>query len=115
MLNCGQQLIIGAALVAILWRATQGVVDGRLTLGDLVMINAFMIQLYIPLNFLGVIYREIKQSLTDLNRMFTLMDKEREVADAPGAQPCRSTIRRPKCALRTCSSPTIARGPYCTT
>ena len=86
MLNCGQQLIIGAALVAILWRATQGVVDGRLTLGDLVMINAFMIQLYIPLNFLGVIYREIKQSLTDLNRMFTLMDKEREVADAPGAQ-----------------------------
>ena len=87
MLNCGQQLIIGAALVAILWRATQGVVDGRLTLGDLVMINAFMIQLYIPLNFLGVIYREIKQSLTDLDRMFTLMDKDREVADAPGAQP----------------------------
>ena len=87
MLNTGQQLIIGTALVAILWRATQGVVDGRLTLGDLVMINAFMIQLYIPLNFLGVIYREIKQSLTDLNRMFTLMDKEREVADASGAQP----------------------------
>ena len=87
MLNCGQQLIIGAALVAILWRATQGVVDGRLTLGDLVMINAFMIQLYIPLNFLGVIYREIKQSLTDLNRMFILMDKAREVDDAPDAQP----------------------------
>ncbi|CAM4148405.1 ABC transporter ATP-binding protein/permease [Comamonas aquatilis] len=85
MLNCGQQLIIGSALVAILWRATQGVVDGRLTLGDLVMINAFMIQLYIPLNFLGVIYREIKQSLADLDRMFLLMDKEREVADRPGA------------------------------
>jgi ATP-binding cassette subfamily B protein len=63
------------------------VVDGRLTLGDLVMVNAFMIQLYIPLNFLGVIYREIKQSLTDLDRMFTLMDREREVADAPGARP----------------------------
>ena len=89
MLNCGQQLIIGSALVAILWRATQGVVDGRLTLGDLVMINAFMIQLYIPLNFLGVIYREIKQSLTDLERMFTLMDKEREVADEPSAKPLR--------------------------
>lgn len=70
-----------------LWRATQGVVDGRMTLGDLVMVNAFMIQLYIPLNFLGVIYREIKQSLTDLDKMFVLMDKEREVADAPGAQP----------------------------
>ena len=87
MLNAGQQLIIAVGLVAMLWRATQGVVDGRLTLGDLVMINAFMIQLYIPLNFLGVIYREIKQSLTDLDKMFVLMDKEREVADAPGAQP----------------------------
>jgi ATP-binding cassette subfamily B protein len=83
LLNSGQQLIIAVALVAMLWRATQGVVAGTLTLGDLVMINAFMIQLYIPLNFLGVIYREIKQSLTDLDRMFTLMDKEREVADAP--------------------------------
>ena len=62
-------------------------VRGRLTLGDLVMINAFMIQLYIPLNFLGVIYREIKQSLTDLDKMFTLLESEREVDDPPGAQP----------------------------
>lgn len=85
MLNTGQQLIIAVGLVAMLWRATQGVADGRMTLGDLVMVNAFMIQIYIPLNFLGVIYREIKQSLTDLDKMFTLMDKEREVADAPGA------------------------------
>ena len=87
VLNSGQQLIIAVALVAMLWRATQGVVDGRLTLGDLVMINAFMIQLYIPLNFLGTLYREIRQNLTDLDRMFTLMDREREVADAPSAQP----------------------------
>jgi ATP-binding cassette subfamily B protein len=57
-----------------------------MTLGDLVMVNAFMIQLYIPLGFLGVIYREIKQSLTDLEKMFTLMEKEREIADEPGAQ-----------------------------
>jgi ABC-type transport system involved in Fe-S cluster assembly fused permease/ATPase subunit len=85
LLNTGQQLIIAVALVGMLWRATQGVVDGRMTLGDLVMINAFMIQLYIPLNFLGVLYREIKQSLTDLDRMFTLLEKEREVADAPDA------------------------------
>ncbi len=85
LLNTGQQLIIAIALVAMLWRATQGVVEGRMSLGDLVMINAFMIQLYIPLNFLGVLYREIKQSLTDLDKMFTLMDREREVADAPGA------------------------------
>ncbi len=85
LLNTGQQLIIAVALVAMLWRATQGVVEGRMTLGDLVMINAFMIQLYVPLNFLGVLYREIKQSLTDLDKMFTLMDREREVADLPGA------------------------------
>ena len=86
VLNTGQQLIIAAALVTMLWRATEGVVAGRMTLGDLVMINAFMIQLYIPLNFLGVLYREIKQSLTDLDKMFVLMDREREVADVPGAQ-----------------------------
>ncbi|HSW06209.1 ABCB family ABC transporter ATP-binding protein/permease [Aquabacterium sp.] len=85
MLNTGQQLIIALSLVAMLWRATQGVVDGRLTLGDLVMINAFLIQLYVPLNFLGVLYREVKQSLTDLDRMFDLLEREREVADAPGA------------------------------
>jgi ATP-binding cassette subfamily B protein len=85
LLNTGQQLIIALSLVAMLWRATQGVVEGRLTLGDLVMINAFLIQLYIPLNFLGVLYREVKQSLTDLERMFGLLEREREVADAPGA------------------------------
>jgi ATP-binding cassette subfamily B protein len=89
LLNTGQQLIIAAALVAMLWRATLGVTEGRLTLGDLVMINAFMIQLYIPLNFLGVMYREIKQALTDLDKMFTLLEKNREVDDAPGAQPLR--------------------------
>ncbi len=65
-----------------LWRATEGVVAGRMTLGDLVMVNAFMIQLYIPLNFLGVLYREIKQSLTDLDKMFVLLEREREVDDA---------------------------------
>ncbi len=85
LLNAGQQLIIATALVAMLWRATSAVTQGGMTLGDLVMINAFMIQLYIPLNFLGVLYREIKQSLTDLDKMFNLLDREREIADAPGA------------------------------
>src|SRR3990167_2701540 len=85
MLNTGQQLIIATGLVAMLWRATQGVAEGRMTLGDLVMVNAFMIQLYIPLGFLGVLYREIKQSLTDLDKMFVLLEKEREIADQPGA------------------------------
>jgi ATP-binding cassette subfamily B protein len=85
LLNTGQQMIIATALVAMLWRATQGVVDGRMTLGDLVMINAFMIQLYIPLNFLGVMYREIKQALTDLDKMFGLLSRHREVDDVPQA------------------------------
>jgi len=85
LLNTGQQLIIAASLVAMLYRATQGVVDGRMTLGDLVMVNAFMIQLYIPLGFLGTLYREIKQSLTDLDKMFRLMEQEREIADPPQA------------------------------
>ena len=89
LLNTGQQLIIATGLIAMLWRATQGVVDGRMTLGDLVMVNAFMIQLYIPLGFLGVLYREIKQSLTDLDKMFTLIEREREIADVPGALPLK--------------------------
>lgn len=86
LLNAGQQLIIVVALVAMLWRATVAVTEGRMTLGDLVMINAFMIQLYMPLNFLGVLYREIRQGLTDLGRMFDLLEREREVQDAPGAR-----------------------------
>jgi len=87
VLNAGQQLIIAVALTLILWRAAVGVAEGRMTIGDLVLVNAFMIQLYIPLNFLGVIYREIKQSLTDMDRMFLLLDQNREVADAPDARP----------------------------
>ncbi|MRV76613.1 ATP-binding cassette domain-containing protein [Duganella sp. FT92W] len=86
-LNTGQSLIIATAVTLILWRATQGVIDGKMTLGDLVLVNAFMIQLYIPLNFLGVIYREIKQSLADMERLFGLLDQNREVDDAPGAKP----------------------------
>jgi ATP-binding cassette subfamily B protein len=82
ILNAGQQLIIASGLVAMLWRATQGVVDGRMTLGDLVMVNAFMIQIYIPLNFLGAIYRELKQNLADLEKMFVLLEREQEIADA---------------------------------
>jgi ATP-binding cassette subfamily B protein len=96
LLNTGQQLVIAVALIAMLWRATQGVASGALTLGDLVMINAFMIQLYIPLNFLGVLYREIKQSLTDLDKMFGLLDRDREIADVPGApelQVSKGTVR----------------------
>jgi ATP-binding cassette subfamily B protein len=87
LLNTGQSAIIATAVTLILWRATVGVVDGTMTLGDLVLVNAFMIQLYIPLNFLGVIYREIKQSLADMERLFSLLDENREVADAADAKP----------------------------
>ncbi|MGX4644374.1 ABCB family ABC transporter ATP-binding protein/permease [Massilia sp. SYSU DXS3249] len=87
VLNTGQSLIIATAVTLILWRATEGVIAGTMTLGDLVLVNAFMIQLYIPLNFLGVIYREIKQALADMERLFGLLDQNREVADTPGAQP----------------------------
>ena len=86
VLNVGQSLIISVAVTLMVWRATLGVVEGRMTLGDLVLVNAFMIQLYIPLNFLGVLYREIKQSLADMERMFGLMAEHREVDDPPGAK-----------------------------
>jgi ATP-binding cassette subfamily B protein len=87
MLNLGQSLIIASAVTLLVWRATVGVVAGTMTLGDLVLVNALMIQLYIPLNFLGVIYREIKQSMIDMEKMFALLGQNREIADAPGAPP----------------------------
>ena len=85
LLNVGQSAIIAVAVTLIMWRATAGVVDGTMTVGDLVLVNAFMIQLYIPLNFLGVLYREIRQALADMERLFALIDEHAEVRDAPGA------------------------------
>lgn len=84
-LNLGQSCIIAIAVTLMVWRATTGVVEGRMSIGDLVLVNAFMIQLYIPLNFLGVLYREIKQSLTDMDKLFGLLEANKEVADAPNA------------------------------
>ena len=85
LLNVVQSGIIAVAVTLIMWRATAGVVAGTMTIGDLVLVNAFMIQLYIPLNFLGVIYREIKQALADMERMFELGKENAEIADAEGA------------------------------
>ncbi|WDZ95377.1 ABC transporter ATP-binding protein/permease [Herbaspirillum sp. WKF16] len=90
LLNTGQSAIIAVAVTLILWRATAGVIDGSMTLGDMVLVNAFMIQLYIPLNFLGVLYREIKQSMADMERLFSLLDENREVADGEGALPLQT-------------------------
>jgi ATP-binding cassette subfamily B protein len=86
-LNIGQSAIIAIAVSLIMWRATVGVVDGTMTIGDLVLVNAFMIQLYIPLNFLGVIYREIKQALADMERLFRLIEEHAEIVDSPSALP----------------------------
>ena len=86
-LNLGQQIIITTGLVLIIWRAAAGVADGSMTLGDLVLVNTLMIQLYIPLNFLGVVYREFKQSTADIDRMFGLLSENEEIADNPDAQP----------------------------
>ena len=91
LLNIGQSAIIAVAVTLIVWRATLGVVNRTMTIGDLVLVNAFMIQLYIPLNFLGVIYREIKQALADMERMFRLIQENAEIRDAPGAGPLAIT------------------------
>jgi ATP-binding cassette subfamily B protein len=87
ILNIGQSLIIAVAVTLLMILAAQGVVGGTLTLGDLVLINGLLIQLYIPLNFLGMVYREIKQALADTDRMFRLLEQNREIEDRPGAQP----------------------------
>jgi len=87
LLNCAQAAVIAITVSLLMWRAAAGIVAGHLTLGDLVMVNALLIQLYIPLNFLGVLYREIKQALVDLEKMFRLLAANREVEDKPGAPP----------------------------
>jgi ATP-binding cassette subfamily B protein len=87
VLNSAQAAVIAITVSLLMWRASAGIVAGELTLGDLVMVNALLIQLYIPLNFLGVIYREIKQALVDLEKMFRLLSENREVEDKPGAPP----------------------------
>ena len=90
-LNIGQSAIIAIAVTLIMWRATLGVVNRTMTIGDLVLVNAFMIQLYIPLNFLGVIYREIKQAVADMERMFHLIGEHAEIQDPPDAPPLALT------------------------
>ncbi|MFZ9642422.1 MAG: ABCB family ABC transporter ATP-binding protein/permease [Candidatus Methylopumilus sp.] len=87
LLNFGQQTIIGVGLICILGLASSGVAKGQMSIGDLVLVNVLMIQLYIPLNFLGVLYREMKQSLADIDRMFALLEAHQEVADKPDAYP----------------------------
>jgi len=86
MLNAAQALVIAVGITLMVLRAADGVVHGTLTLGDLVMVNAFLLQMFQPLNFLGVMYRQIKESITDVERMFALLKRPREVADADNAR-----------------------------
>ncbi|MGL4604353.1 MAG: ABC transporter transmembrane domain-containing protein, partial [Iodobacter sp.] len=84
-LNAGQAIIIALGVTLLVGLAADGVVKGTMTLGDLVLVNAFLLQLYAPLNFLGFVYREIKHSLADMEKMFTLMGQNAEVKDAEQA------------------------------
>src|SRR5687767_13955951 len=90
ILNIGQSLIIAVAVTALMLLAAEGVAAKAFTLGDLVLVNGLLIQLYIPLNFLGMVYREIKQALLDMDRMFRLLSEHREIEDQPGAVPLPS-------------------------
>jgi ATP-binding cassette subfamily B protein len=89
LLNAGQSLLITAGLVAVMVMAAAGVAAGRLTVGDFVMVNAYMIQITMPLNFLGTVYREIRQALVDMGAMFGLLDQKPEVTDRPDAVPLK--------------------------
>ncbi|MCX8085877.1 MAG: ABC transporter ATP-binding protein/permease [Rhodocyclaceae bacterium] len=95
-LNLGQAGIIALGVTLMMWRAAVGVTNGTMTVGDIVLVNAFLIQLYIPLNFLGVLYREIRQSLTDIERLFALLKENREISDAPDAR----TLEPGPCTVR---------------
>jgi ABC-type transport system involved in Fe-S cluster assembly fused permease/ATPase subunit len=84
-LNAGQSVIIAIGITALMWMAADEVVRGTMTVGDLVLINVFMLQLYMPLHFLGFVYREIRHALADMEKMFGLLHEDREVADRSGA------------------------------
>ncbi|EDN66468.1 ABC transporter, transmembrane region [Beggiatoa sp. PS] len=86
-LNFGQSAIIAIGVTLIMIFAAQGVVDGTMSLGDLVLVNAFLLQLFIPLNFLGIVYRSIKYALADMDLIFKLLENKPEIQDAPQARP----------------------------
>ena len=91
VLNVGQARIVAVGLTLLLWRAAAGVVAGTMTIGDIVLVNAYLLQLSVPLNFLGMVYREVKQALTNIESMFRLLDGPQEVAGRAGCA-CRCAI-----------------------
>ena len=99
LLNLGQTVIVALGVTAMMWRAASGVVAGRLTVGDLVLVNAYLLQLSSPLFFLGMMYREVKQSITNMERLFALLDRHPDVRDLPGAVPL--VARRPRVSFES--------------
>lgn len=91
LLNMGQGVIITLGITLLLWRSAAGVVQGTMSVGDVVLVSAYLTQLYAPLNFLGFVYREIKHALADMERMFDLMGNQQEVADQPDARPLHTS------------------------
>jgi ABC-type transport system involved in Fe-S cluster assembly fused permease/ATPase subunit len=87
LLNLGQSVVIACGVTAMMWRAAAGVVAGQLSIGDLVLVNAYLLQLSAPLFVLGMMYRQVKQALTNMERLFGLLDQRQDVQDAPTAQP----------------------------
>src|SRR5262249_20167795 len=85
VLNLGQSLVVALGVTAMMWLAAKGVVEGRMTVGDLVLVNAYLLQLSAPLFMLGMMYREVKQALTNMERLFGLLDERQDVQDAGGA------------------------------
>ena len=90
VLNIGQSSIVAIGLSLLVWRAAAGVVAGTMSIGDLVLVNAFLLQLSMPLNYLGMVYREVKQAMTNIERMFALLAESRDVQDAPDASPLQA-------------------------
>jgi len=85
VLNVGQSAIVAIGVTALMWKAAHGVVVGKLSVGDLVLVNAYLLQMAMPLNYLGMMYREVKQALTNIERLWGLLDEQQEVRDAAGA------------------------------
>ncbi|MBO3277704.1 ABCB family ABC transporter ATP-binding protein/permease [Pseudomonas schmalbachii] len=94
LLNLGQTAVIAVGVTAMMWRAAAGVVDGRLSIGDLVLVNAYLLQLSAPLFLLGMMYREVKQAMTNMERLFGLLDERQDVQDAPNAIPLATSRPR---------------------
>lgn len=94
LLNLGQTVVVALGVTAMMWRAAAGVVAGELTIGDLVLVNAYLLQLSAPLFVLGMMYREVKQALTNMERLFGLLDQRQDVQDSPAAKPLASSRPR---------------------